>query len=142
MSSIDPEYVQTLPPSPSRKTVEEGGYRASFYPGFVRALAVDDAGKETVLYEQPADEPFVLPAGAVKPWPTSTFTLAGGPNARELRLDIHDPKQEIASIVVTFKAPGGGDREYAGGDGERVLIQDGPVLCPPMCPPIGPIGPT
>lgn len=136
----DPGYVQKNPPSPSRKKQEKDGYLADFYPGFVASVVVRREGQDdVVVYQQAADDPFVLPAGSVKPYETSEFDFSGGKLERRFRLVITDPHREIDSITVRLKAASErlGD---AGGDAEEVTIQDGSVLCPPMCPPIIPGG--
>ncbi|HEX8391897.1 MAG TPA: hypothetical protein VF665_05995 [Longimicrobium sp.] len=134
----DPEYVQRNPPSPSRKRKEKDGYVADFYPGFVRRLAVRRAGQEVVVYEQAPDDPFILPAGSDKPWDTSEIVVQGGPSARDVRLVVHDPHQEIDSIVIRLR--GRSPRLAGGGEDEEIEVLDGTVLCPPMCPPIIPVG--
>ncbi|HEU0299785.1 MAG TPA: hypothetical protein VFR37_10030 [Longimicrobium sp.] len=119
-----------LPPSDSQGKASAGGYDASFYPGFVRRLVLVGAdGAETVMYEQEGS--FVLPPGQTGPWPTSTFTLSG--NGRNLQLQLNDPEQQVESIEIVLK-PRKGSRSP-----ERLILYDGPVYCPPVCPePAGP----
>ncbi|MBB4639092.1 hypothetical protein [Longimicrobium terrae] len=136
----DPGYVQKNPPSPSRKKKEKDGYAADFYPGFVAGVVVRREGQEdVVVYRQAEDDPFILPAGSDRPFETSEFDFTGGKLARHFRLTITDPHREIDSITVRLKARSErlGDAE---GEFEEVMIQDGSVLCPPMCPPIIPGG--
>lgn len=136
----DPGYVQKNPPSPSRKKQEKDGYAADFYPGFVGAVLVRREGAEdVVLYRQAPDDPFILPAGSDKPFETSEFDFSGGKLARHFRLVITDPHREIDSIVVKLRGTSERLGAVEGGD-EEVVIQDGTVLCPPMCPPIIPGG--
>ncbi|HEU0016451.1 MAG TPA: hypothetical protein VFQ45_22415 [Longimicrobium sp.] len=115
-------------PSPSQECRDDGTYRACFYPGFVRRLAVRRGDAETVLYEQ--EKPFRLPAGATKPFPASVveFDAADG---RRFTLQIYDPNQGIDRIMVRLKPPAG--KEGASGEAEEVEIVDTPILCPPFC---------
>ena len=143
----------THPPSNPNKTVEKDGYRASFYPGFVRRLAVLRDGIETELYNQ--HETFYLPPGVDKPWPCSTLEFSDL-DGRRIVLQIDDPGQRIGRIEVHLKTPeeakarpalarrleGDADGLLGGevpceveGEGRVVLIlEDAPVLCPPICP--------
>jgi hypothetical protein len=142
----------THPPSNPNKTVEKDGYRASFYPGFVRRLAVQRDGIDTELYDQ--DEIFYLPPGVEKPWPCSTLEFSA-PDGRRFVLQIDDPGQQIGRIEVHLKTPEeararpelvrrlagetdallGGEPPCVEGEGRVVVIlEDAPVLCPPICP--------
>lgn len=140
------------PPSDPNKTVEKDGYRASFYPGFVRRLAVQQDGIETELYLQ--HDVFYLPPGYDKPWPCSTLELST-PDGRRFVLQIDDPGQQIGRIEVHLKTPQeakarpellprttetdslSSDPPPCGRDGEGrlvLILEDAPVLCPPVCP--------
>lgn len=122
MSDTGASVPHNLPPSRPRECVSAAGYEACFYPGFVRRLAlVDPAGAETVMYEQ--QTAFVLPPGQAKPWPSSQLEIRG--NGVEVMLQIHDAGQQIDRIEIVLK---GHD-----GRGQRLVVQDGPVLCPPLC---------
>lgn len=137
------------PPSDPNKTVEIDGYRASFYPGFVRRLAVVKDGVETELYRQDENVPFYLPPGYDKPWPSSTLEFSSQSPGCRIQLQIDDPGQQIGRIEVQFKGGAGallplegeavdplvGDSPCLEGEGNLVLvIEDAPVLCPPACP--------
>lgn len=114
-----------LPPSDPEGHASGEGYDAYFYPGFVRRLVLEGPdGTETVLYEQKGS--FVLPPGQSGPWPSSTFALRG--NGRNLQLQIYDPEQQVERIEIVLK-PRRGRRKP-----ERVIVEDGPVFCPPVCP--------
>jgi hypothetical protein len=114
-----------LPPSPPRECVTVGGYEVCFYPGFVRRLAlVNPDGTETLGYEQKV--PFVLPPGQDKPWPSSTIEVRG--NGASVMVQVNDPGQQIDRVEIALKARDGRGR------GPRLIVQDGPVLCPPLCP--------
>lgn len=140
-------------PSNPTLVVEKDGYRASFYPGFVRRLAVRKDGVETELYLQNEKEPFYLPPGYDKPWPSSVLEFSAPSPERRILLQIDDPGQQIGRIEVQFKGPvptpvGGQVPRVPGavdslldgprcveGEGHLVLvIEDAPVLCPPACP--------
>jgi hypothetical protein len=136
------QSVPIHPPSDPTKTVEKDGYRATFYPGFVRTLSVRSATGEVELYDQ--QETFFLPPGQEKPWPSSTLEFVR-PDGRRVRLMVDDAHQQIDRIEVTFKSRAvEGDarvRAYSddppadGGDDPITLVlRDGPVLCPPVCP--------
>lgn len=118
-------------PSPSRECREAEGYRACFYPGFVRRLAVRRGTEEIVLYDQ-AGKPFVLPAGEELPWPSSGLEFTD-PSGREIRLQVDDRHQRIARIEVVFKQDAARDGSIEDGDGETLVISDTPVVCPPDC---------
>jgi hypothetical protein len=125
-------FVQKHPPSPSREEREVDGYRAAFYPGFVRKLTVRDGGAETLIYEQDDKKPFFLPAGAERPWTSSTLEFSGGPGKRDIRFLLEDPHLQIARIEIVFKSADG--ERSGGGDGERLVVENTAVLCPPICP--------
>ena len=116
-------YTQ-LPPSPDRECRSAAGYDVCFYPGFVRKLTLVEGDVRTPVYEQ--KEPFVLPPGQLAPWPSSTLELRG--NGREIVLQLNDPGQQIERVEIVLKPRGEGRSP------ERLVIQDGPVLCPPFCP--------
>ena len=124
------------PPSNPRECRDAGGYYACFYPGFVRRLAVVRDGQETVIYEQDPTQPFVLPAGETEPWPSSGLEFSGGPDGRELRLELYDPQHEVERIEIVLRKKGGttGEGGDDGNGGERIVIDDLPVVCPPICP--------
>lgn len=143
------------PPSNPNKTVDKDGYRASFYPGFVSRLAVRDAaGLETDLYRQ--ETAFCLPPGYKKPWPNSTLEFSR-PDGRRIVLQIEDSHQQIGRIEIHLKdagvpavRPGLVKRIVGDADGLLggeppppeepdepdivLIVEDGPVLCPPWCP--------
>jgi hypothetical protein len=113
-----------LPPSPSRECRSAGGYEACFYPGFVKRLSVESDGSETVIYEQKGV--FVLPPGQLLPWPSNTLELSG--NGREIAMQLYDPLHQIERVEIVFKPRAGQSGS------ERLVVEDGPVLCPPLCP--------
>lgn len=113
-----------LPPSPARECRNAAGYDVCFYPGFVKKLWVAEDGIETPIYEQ--EGAFVLPPGQLSPWPSNTLELRG--NGRELSMQLYDPGQQVARIEIVMKPRGPGRKP------ERLIIEDGPVLCPPLCP--------
>ncbi|WP_420127560.1 hypothetical protein [Longimicrobium sp.] len=113
-----------LPPSPARECRSAGGYEACFYPGFVRRLSVQEDGSETLIYEQKGV--FVLPPGQLLPWPSNTLELRG--NGRDIAMQLYDPLHEIERVEIVLKP------RVVGGNPERVVVEDGPVLCPPLCP--------
>lgn len=113
-----------LPPSPARECRSAGGYEACFYPGFVKRLSVAEDGTETVIYEQ--EGVFVLPPGQQLPWPSNMLELRG--NGRELAMQLYDPLHQIERVEIVLK-PRDPD-----GPPERLIVEDGPVLCPPLCP--------
>lgn len=118
-----PKFLNLQPSNPL-ECVSVGGYEICFYPGFVRRLGlVDESGAETTAYEQRT--PFVLPAGQLKPWPSSTITVQG--NGVNVMLQVSDRDQQVDRIEVVLKARDGS------GNGSRLVVQDGPVLCPPYC---------
>ena len=113
-----------LPPSPARECRSAGGYEACFYPGFVKRLAVVENGTETVIYEQRGV--FVLPPGQELPWPSNTLELRG--NGRDLAMQLYDPHHQIERVEIVLKP------RDEGGRPARLIVEDGPVLCPPLCP--------
>lgn len=130
---------------------EIGGksYDVTFYPGWVSRVAVrHGAEPETEIYNQKGEKekdrnvhPFVLPEGQEKRLERSLFEFSGGPHGKPWALEIHDPHEAIARIEITLKAPAGSGNG-AGGvhamqspDPTVVVLEDTPVLCPPMCEP-------
>lgn len=119
-----PKFI-SLEPSNPRECVSVEGYEICFYPGFVRRLVlVDEGGKEITAYEQ--RPPFVLPAGQMKPWPSSTIEVRG--NGANVMVQVNDSGQQVDSIEIVLKARDGS------GNKVRLVAEDGPVLCPPFCP--------
>jgi hypothetical protein len=118
-----PKFLD-LPPSNPRECVTGEGYEICFYPGFVRRLTLVTGGGETLLYEQSG--PFILPPGQLKPWPSSTLEVRG--NGASVMLQLNDPGQQVDRIEIVLKARDGEGNEV------RLVIEDGPVLCPPFCP--------
>jgi hypothetical protein len=114
----------SLPPSPARECRSAAGYDVCFYPGFVKKLSVAEDGIETPFYEQ--ERVFVLPPGQLSPWPSHTLELRG--NGRELVMQLFDPNQQIERVEIVLKPRGEGRKP------ERLIVEDGPVLCPPFCP--------
>jgi hypothetical protein len=112
-----------LAASPPQECVHVDGYDVCFYPGFVRRLTLVAAdGRKTTAYEQKSA--FVLPPGQDKPWPSSTLEVRG--NGTHVMVHVHDAGQQIDHIEIALK---GRD----GGRGPRLVVEDGPVLCPPLC---------
>lgn len=114
----------SLPPSPPRECRSAAGYDVCFYPGFVRKLSVAEDGIETPVYEQ--ERAFVLPPGQLAPWPSHTLELRG--NGREVVMQLYDPNQQIERVEIVLKPRGEDCRP------ERLIVENGPVLCPPFCP--------
>jgi hypothetical protein len=123
MSDTGGSKYTRLPPSSPRECRSAAGYEACFYPGFVRRLSLAEDGIETLIYEQ--DRVFVLPPGQALPWPSHTLELRG--NGHDVAVQLHDPGQHVERVEIVLK----------GGDGRkpvRVIVENGPVLCPPLCP--------
>ena len=113
-----------LPSSATRECVRVDGYEVCFYPGVVRRLTlVSPGGETTTAYEQKSA--FVLPPGQDKPWPSSTLEVRG--NGAHVMVMVHDGGQDVDRIEITLKGRDGG------GKGARLIVEDGPVLCPPLC---------
>lgn len=147
MSGTNPTFPNRPPSNPNQR-VEQNGYSARFYPGFVRRLALRAPdGTETELYRQ--SETFFLPPGADKPWPTSALEFVR-PDGRRLVVQIEDPDQQIDRIEIHLKgsgatpAPLGAEMDALSSmddgppppppPGEVLVCEDGVVLCPPWCP--------
>ncbi len=118
----------SLPPSPARECRSAAGYDVCFYPGFVRKLSLAEDGIETPIYEQ--KDVFVLPPGQLLPWPSHTLELRG--NGREMAMQLFDPHQQIDRVEIVLKPRGEGRQP------ERLILDNGPVLCPPLCPEVDP----
>lgn len=124
MKEHGPPRPPHLPPSPPLEHVNVDGYEVSFYPGFVRRLTlVSPDGGERTAYEQKS--PFVLPPGQNKPWPSSTLEVRG--HGTHVMVQVHDAGQDIDRIEISLKGREGR------GPGPKLVVQDGPVLCPPLC---------
>ena len=109
----------------------------------------DAAGQVTELYRQ--DTTFCLPPGFKKPWPSSTLEFSR-PDGRRVVLQIEDSHQQIGRIEIHLKdTPGvepglvqrivedpdrllGGDPPPPQESDIVLIVEDGPVLCPPICP--------
>lgn len=125
MDEIGIPKFSTRPPSNPRECVSAGGYEICFYPGFVRRLTLVQDGTETRAYEQTGS--FILPPGQLKPWPSSTLTVRG--NGVDVMLQLNDAGQQVDRMEIVLKA-----REEEGCGEVRLVVEDGPVLCPPFCP--------
>ena len=128
MTETGGSNVPSLPPSAPRECRSAAGYDVCFYPGIVRKLSVAEDGIETPVYEQ--ERAFVLPPGQLSPWPSHTLELRG--NGREMVMQLFDPNQQIERVEIVLKPRGEGRSP------ERLILDNGPVLCPPFCPEITP----
>jgi hypothetical protein len=165
MSNTGGSFSDRKPTDPNG-SAERNGYRARFYPGFVRRLAVVGAdGSVTELYDQKdAGGYFFLPDNETQPWPASTLAIDGPEGS--ISLQIEDPGHQIGRIEIYLKGTEGRTRASAfasggaalgaadltdpagvsdppppepePGTGPVYICEDGPVLCPPMCPTEGP----
>lgn len=147
MSDTEKSFSTPEPSEPDIH-VEKDGYSASFYGGFVRQFTVRKGSTETVLYKQ--EGIFYLPPGWDKPWPSSTLHFTR-PSGASISLQIDNPGEQIGRIEIHLKEEStpplatvqgmemgtfGEDPPPPpeGGDDTVLIVEDGPVLCPPMCP--------
>jgi|tagenome__1003787_1003787.scaffolds.fasta_scaffold20979659_6 hypothetical protein len=129
----------TPEPSPSYKVVTKdvGGnvFTAGFYPGFARSIALND----TNVYDQKADGPypFNLPLDNPVPWSSSAVVLSSSKGYRVV-MCLDDPDHVIDQIVLRLRDPKSEEALARGvvafqAAGDVVVIDNTPVLCPPMC---------
>jgi hypothetical protein len=122
------------PPSPPRQCRDRDGYRCCFYGGWLRKATVKRNGTDIVIYEQDPKDPFVLPPGADRPFTTSQIEFRGD-GVVPISITLDDPGHVVDRIEVVLKkkteggvADGNGD-----GDGDRLILENTPMICPPHC---------
>lgn len=123
------------PLAAEHRTVTAHGYTVAYYPGFAREVTVAVAGAEPrTLHRQSGS--YKLPAGQTSPAGQHEIQLRGGKYGRDVALRVHDPKHEIAHIVLELHGP-----DYVPGTGEAgepvetITIQNDAKICPPFCEP-------
>ena len=100
---------------------EGGGYALTFYPGFAsRAYIQEPSGEIVELYRQGA--PFDVRAGVAT---KHQLRLNGASLDESIAIAIDDRKHDIAEIRIAL---------YARGGLRTLVLENGPVLCPPLCP--------
>ena len=140
------------PPSERETEVTRNKWKARFYGGFARRIAVHDQNDKEIeeIYTQEEKRFFCLPEPQAEPDPHHVLQIEGGPHGRRATITVFDPALEIAEIRVTFKTvdrrnkerelvndwlgKGGGVVANQGGGGETVVFTGGSTLCPPTCP--------
>lgn len=128
-------------PSPAAQAVEHwtvrrDGYALTFHPAFAsRATVVPAGGGVVELYRQSA--PYHLPSGVDGPAATHQIHLVGGPFERDLRVQVQDPRHEVARVRIELYGRSESDAGVAfdGGSGatEVVTIDNTAQFCPPEC---------
>jgi hypothetical protein len=115
------------------KTVQKDGYELTFNQAFSSRSVVKGPDGQTIeLYRQQGV--YHLPSGQSGPPKNYQIVFRGGPQNRNASLDIQDPKNEIARIVVEFYAEG--HRPGTGsGDAsvETLTVDNDSTNCPPTC---------
>jgi hypothetical protein len=120
------------PPSPSRECRDRDGYHCCFYPGWLRKASVRRNGETVVIYDQ--DRTFYLPGGSDRPFTLSQVEFRGP--GGHINLTVDDPRHLIDRIEVVFKKKEreGGEEDGDGDeDGDMLILENAPVVCPPAC---------
>lgn len=109
------------------------GYELTVYPGFASRVAARVQGEEArTLYRQAAS--YDLPRGQSEPAGRHLLRLRGGPFQRDLALRVHDPRHQIAAIVVGLYRPGHVPGSGTGGETVETLdFVNTASCCPPTC---------
>lgn len=134
--STEPVALETggeIPNLQEHRMFRGGGYELTVYPGFASRVLARVQGEEVrTLYRQTA--PFHLPQGQKEPAARHLLRVRGGPFQRDLAFRVHDPRHQIAAIVVQLYRPG--HVPGSGSDGEIVETLDlvnTAQCCPPTC---------
>jgi hypothetical protein len=143
--SMEPVALETggeIPGLSEHRMFWGDGYELTVYPGFAsRVVARVKGGEARTLYRQTAS--YDLPRGQREPAGQHLLRLRGGPFQRDLALRVHDPRHQIAAIVVGLYHPGHVPGSGSGGETVETLeITNTAQSCPPACEPTYKVGPV
>lgn len=115
------------------RTIQKDGYELTFNQAFSSHSSVKGPDGQTIeLYQQ--EGVYHLPAGQSGPPKNYQIVFRGGPWNRNVSLNVQDPKNEIARIVVEFYAEGHKPGGNTNDDSVEMLTVDNDSLtCPPHC---------
>jgi hypothetical protein len=117
--------------SRGHRTMSHGGYEITFHPAFASRCVVQCEGCDEVeVYKQ--DKPHKL-NGEKKP-KKHEIAMKGGPNGRDLRISIDDPKHHIYKITLELH-PADYDPDLGSESKsvETVTMFNTAQTCPPVC---------
>lgn len=132
------------------KTAKHDAYEVSFHPAFASRCAVRRNGRESDIYRQKANEPYVLDTKKGETHPKKHEIRIRAADGREIVLTVDDPDHCIAQLQIKLydekrdlmrrpKLKGGGVRamqEGEGGEpggGTTITIDNDAQTCPPYC---------
>jgi hypothetical protein len=102
-----------------------GDFEISVDPSFASRAMVHGGGMgERELYRQ--EGVFRLPASALAPAAEHQIRFTGGPGARNLTVQVRDPKHHLARVEVEFYGP-------SRNGGETGVVGNAATTCPPTC---------
>lgn len=115
------------------RTVQKDGYELTFNQAFSSHSSVQGPDGQTIeLYRQSGV--YHLPSGQNGPPKNYQIIFRGGPQNRNVSLNVQDPKNEVARIIVEFYAeghqPGGGTSDTSV---ETLTVDNDGKTCPPNC---------
>jgi hypothetical protein len=120
--------------SPHEHTTQESnGYTITFHPAFSSGSRVRmQDGSEIELHRQ--NGVHRLTPGQTRPPTEHEIRLRGGPNNRDIVMQIRDPRHHIARIIVELYAE---DHEPGWGKDDPIVetldMKNAGVICPPDC---------
>jgi hypothetical protein len=132
-SARDGEAPAALAPLAEHLQTRTAGYALTVHPAFAsRVTLLGQAGEITDLYRQQGTHN--LPAGETTGPAQHVVKLQGGQFNRDVGFVVNDPKHHIARITVELYGPDHQPGMQGSPVVERVVVNNGPVLCPPYCP--------
>lgn len=112
-------------------TASAAGYQVQVHPGFSSGVFVRGAAGETPLYRQ--ETGYVLPEGETAGPGRHVVRIEGGPFNRDVGLVVSDPGHQIARITVEMYGPDHQPGRRGDAVVETFVVNNAPVICPPMC---------
>jgi len=133
MEPVPLETGGEVPGLPEHRMFWGDGYELTVYPGFASRVVARVQGEDArTLYRQAAS--YDLPRGEREPAGRHLLRLRGGPFQRDLALRVHDPRHQIAAIIVGLYRPGHVPGSGSGGETVETLeVVNTAHTCPPYC---------
>ena len=132
-SARDGDAPTATAPLAEHVRASAGGYDLTVHPAFASRVTLESQdGTFTDLYRQQGTH--TLPAGQASGPARHVVSLRGGEFGRDIGFVVNDPRHQVARITVELYGPDHQPGTQGGAVVERVVVSNGPVLCPPACP--------